>query len=425
VAAWYRWFAVFGVVALVAVGFAYRGQILKLKFSSSSGGTTVPLLGSSVLSGPDLAADTKTFGRMPIVRVYYPGLPSSNAWSGGLAGANHSAVVVSFKALPQNILSGADDAALRHFFDTAPTGHPIYYSYYHEPEDNIARGEFSLSGYKAAWAHVVQLANQAHNPALHSTLILMSWDLVPASHRYWKNYLPGGHIIRVLGWDAYPTGSATNVHPVLQPASGFMGPAIAASKSVGLPYGFPEFGLSTARGRPGWLQSVGSYIMHSGALFASYFNGNTQYPTLRLTDSASQAVWRGFVTESRNGAPTPNPTPSPRPTPSHSSSPPPAGLKVSGLKLSSATVSAGAQKAATLSFMLSQHADVTVCVLNSSGRIVRTMARPLARAGTNKVFYLAYRRAGHRLTAGHYTVLVVAANARGSSSRSAAVTITP
>ena len=59
---------------------------------------------------------------------------------GGLAGADHSAVIVSFKALPTDILSGADDAALTHFFDTAPTGHPIYYSYYHEPEDNIADG---------------------------------------------------------------------------------------------------------------------------------------------------------------------------------------------------------------------------------------------------------------------------------------------
>ena len=44
-------------------------------------------------------------------------------------------------------------------------------------------------------------------------------------------------------------GSATNENPQLTPPADFMGPAIAASKSVGLPYGFAEFGLSTATGR--------------------------------------------------------------------------------------------------------------------------------------------------------------------------------
>jgi hypothetical protein len=258
---------------------------------------SVPLFGSSVTSS-DLAQTTAQFGRMPIVRVYYPGLPASNAWDGGLAGANDSAVIVSFKALPTDIVSGADDAALTHFFDTAPTGRPIYYSYYHEPEDNIADGQFTLADYKAAWARVVALADAAHNPDLHSTLILMSWDLVKASGRDWKSYLPGGGIISTLGWDAYPVGSATNVNPQPTPPADFMGPCITASNSVGLPYGFAEFGLSTATGRAAWMTEVGNYLMSSGALFASVFNGSPQYPTLQLTDPASQDVWKGFVAES-------------------------------------------------------------------------------------------------------------------------------
>src|SRR5882724_6771714 len=96
----------------------------------------IPLLGSSVLSPANLAQVTSQFGRMPIVRVYFPGLPGPRAWA--WAGLNKSAVIVSFKALPATVLSGADDARLRQFFATAPRGHAIYYSYYHEPEDNIA-----------------------------------------------------------------------------------------------------------------------------------------------------------------------------------------------------------------------------------------------------------------------------------------------
>jgi len=423
--AWYRWFAVVGLVALLSIAFAYRQQIQRVTLTTS-GATSVPLLGSSVLSESDLHAVTSDFGRMPIVRVYYSGLPDSNAWTEGLAAANHSAVIVSFKALPTSILSGADDASLRHFFDTAPRGHPIYYTYYHEPEDNIAAGQFTLADYKAAWARVVKIARAAHNPYLHSTLILMSWDLDPYSHRHWKDYLPGGGIISTLGWDAYPVGSAENDNPQLTPPSQFLGPVIAASKSVGLPYGFPEFGLSTARGRPGWLTKVGNYIMHSGALFASYFDGNEQYPTLRLTDPASIAVWRGFVAQSRAGrpAPAPSPTHSPSPAPSSPAQPPPpSGVHVAGLTLDPQTVSVDTETSATLEFHLSQRADVTVCVLNARGAVMRTVARPGSRAGVVTMRYLTYQRLDHTLTAGHYTVLVVASNSGGSASAATPLTV--
>jgi flagellar hook capping protein FlgD len=419
-ASWYRWFAVVGLIAALGVVFAYRAKT-QHPILPMSGTSSVPLIGSSADSFTSLQTVTSEFGHMPIVRVYYPGLPSSNAWNGGAAAANHSAVVVSFKALPNAILSGADDAALRHFFDTAPFGHPIYYSYYIEPEENIASGQFSLSGFKSAWAHIVNLAQAAHNPYLHSTLILMGWDVSPYSHRNWKDYLPGGGIISTLGWDTYPVGSAQpNKSPQLSPPSEFLGPVIAASKSVGLPYGFAEFGLATASGRAGWLTTVGNYIMSSGALFATYFDGNSYNPALRLTDSASIAVWRGFVTQSRIGSPSPTPSPTPTPSPSAS---PPSGLHVATLALNPATVAASAQANATLSFQLSQNANITVCVLNASGKVVRTIARPGTKAGVVTIRYLTYQRVGHSLAAGQYTVLVVASNSGGSASAAHSLTV--
>jgi len=419
----YRWLASFALAfALPGSVFAYRSQNQPAALASP-GARPVPLLGSSVQNKADLARDTANFGRMPIVRVYYPGLPSPDAWTTGLAAANHSAVIVSFKARPTSILSGADNAALRHFFDTAPKGHPIYYCYFHEPEDNIEAGQFKLAAYKAAWARVVAIAAAAHNPYLHSTLILMSWDLVRASHRNWRNYLPGGGIISTLGWDAYPVGSATNEHPQLTPATAFMGPAIAASKSVGLPYGFPEFGLSRASGRTGWLAAVARYIMHSGALFASYFNGNRQYPTLRLTDRSSIAVWRGFVAASRSGQRAPKPTPSGSPSPSPTNHGRPAGLHITGLLLNPSAISRGSQANAVLTVRLSQQADITVCVLSRNGTIMRTIASPGRRAGLARIWYLGRDSRGHQLPAGHYTVLAVAANANGSAAASARLTV--
>jgi hypothetical protein len=395
----------------------------------AAAGSSIPLLGSSV-GYVSLAQTTAQFGQMPIVRVYYPGLPAANAWDGGVAGANHSAVIVSFKALPKDILSGADDATLSHFFDTAPTGHPIYYSYYHEPEDNIADGQFTLADYKAAWARVVALADAARNPDLHSTLILMSWDLVKASGRDWKSYLPGGGIISTLGWDAYPVGSATNVNPQPTPPANFLGPCIAASESVGLPYGFAEFGLSTAAGRPAWMTEVGNYLMSSGALFASVFNGVAEYPTLQLTDQASQAVWKGFVAESARAQSNPSPVPSsPAPsspvrTPTPGGSAPAADASwLTGLNLSPAQFAGSGSNHTTIRFRIGQAADVTVLVLAADGTVLRQIAKPTRAAGQVSVPYYGYTDGGTRLPAGAYRVLVVASNASGSASAEATLTI--
>jgi hypothetical protein len=436
-----------GIVAAALVVVNGRGHHQAARSAAASAG--MPMLGTSISSAASLAQDTAQFGRMPVVRVYYPGLPAASAWTTGLAAANHSAVVVSFKAEPGTILSGADDAALTHFFDTAPTDHPVYYSYYHEPEDNIAAGEFTLADYKAAWARVVQLADAAHNPQLHSTLILMSYDLTAASGRNWKSYLPGGGIISTLGWDAYPVGSATNTRPQLTSPADFMGPCIAASNSVGLPYGFAEFGLSTASGRPGWMTEVGNYLESSGALFATLFNGSPQYPTLQLSDSASQSVWKTFVTQSMQALTQASPSASAPPAPATSapaatpsappasptapataspsaaaSSPAPAaGGWVTGLTLNPARFAATGSNHTVISFRIAHPATVTIQVLNADGTVVRQISKP-ARAGQVSQLYYGYNGSSLRLPAGTYTVRVIATDSGGHASADTKLTLT-
>ena len=404
--------------------------------------TRAPLLGASI-NATDLGQETSEFGHMAIVRTYYSGLPSDNAWTTGRPAANKSAVIVSFKAEPTAILSGQDDAALSHFFDTAPTGKPIYWAYFHEPEGNIADGEFTLADYKAAWAHVVSLANAAHNPDLHSTLILGGYDFRPGAHRNWKDYLPGGGIISTLGWDAYPPGSAKNVNPIAAAPDTFMAQEIAAAKSVGLPYGFAEFGLSTAAGRPAWLSDVGNYLMHSGAVFATYFNGNAQYPTLKLTDAASIAVWKSFVAKS--GSSTTGPAPAPPSAPASPPASPPAsssapaspapsptgtatapatdGPQVSGLALNPPAFTAQPKEHTAITFSLNQGSDVTVLVLDQTGTVMRTIARPALAPGSHAIPYYGFNGRGHRVPTGQYQVVVVASNAHGSGTAQSSLEI--
>lgn len=226
-----------------------------------------------------------TFGSPQVVRVYNPGLPGS--WTGA-AGLVNRPVVVSFKALPLTILSGADDAALQSWFDSAPTNQPIWWSYYHEPEDNIAKGEFTASDYRAAWAHIATLADQSNHPNLHATLILMCWTLNPASGRNFADYYPGPSVIDTLGWDCYNAGYPKGVY---DPPASIFGRAVNLSHQLGKPFGIAEWGSQMAVGDDGtargaWITSVAAYLRAEGASWATYFDSNTG-GTFVLTDAPS------------------------------------------------------------------------------------------------------------------------------------------
>jgi ABC-type cobalt transport system substrate-binding protein len=424
-------FKIFGLFAVLAVvlggvyaGFNEKPHALRLTSDTAAD----PLFGASV-NWQTLAPETAQLGHMPVVRVYYPSTPPATAWTTSPAGLAKSAVVVSWKTLPAEILSGADDAALEHFFDTAPTNYPIYWSYWHEPEDEIASGLFSLADYKAAWEHIAAIAAAAHNPELHSTLILMAWDLNPASHRNFEDYIPSGNIISTLGWDAYPAGSIQDTNVQLTSPADFLGPEIAASKSVGLPFGFAEFALATQDGRPGWLNEVAQYLDTSGALFATYFD-STGWPSMELTDSASIDAWRSIIATSGSdpsGGSSPAPaTSSPAPTPSASatSTTPTSAFSVTGLSVSPDTMTADAGQHVALSFMLSAAANVTVCILDDTGKVLRQISMPSRNAGQVSVNYYGRDDSRANLAPGSYSVLVVASNASGSATAESTLTIT-
>jgi hypothetical protein len=231
------------------------------------------------------AQTVSTFGSPDVIRVYYPGLPGS--WSGP-AGETGKPVIVSFKALPQTILTGADDAALSAWFNAAPTDRTIWWSYYHEPEDNIAAGQFTAAQYRAAWVHIAALAAAANHPNLKATLILMCWTLSPSSGRTFTDYYPGPSVIDTLGWDCYSEGYKKGGYDT--PASVF-GNAVALSKSLGKPFGIGEWGSQMAvgddgTGRAAFIDQSVAYLRGQGASFATYFDSNTG-GTFVLNDSPS------------------------------------------------------------------------------------------------------------------------------------------
>lgn len=204
---------------------------------------------------------------------------------------------VSFKFDPAGVIAGDYDAQMRQWFNAAPTQYRTWWTYYHEPEDNIEAGQFTAQQYRAAWQHLVGLANQADNESLRATLVLMSWSLNSQSHRNWRDYYPGESFIDVLGWDCYNLARKQGRYG--DPSSIF-DPVVSASRNAGKPFGIAELGSLVVEedggvaGRATWLKDVGRYLKNHNAKFVTYFDAPVG-GEFRLLDQPSENAWNSVV----------------------------------------------------------------------------------------------------------------------------------
>lgn len=260
--------------------------------------TTLPGASIHLLSGETfaegLARSDRTYGPLRMVRVFYPGLPP--AWSGSRADVANRTVVVSFKAPPADVVAGKYDARLANWFASIPRDHDVYWSYFHEPENDVEAGNYTAAQFRAAWRRVAGLADRARNPQLRATLILMCWTLNPNSRRSFADYYPGGDVVDVLGWDCYNSGGRYNRYT--DPAKVF-GPMITKSKALGKPWGLAETGSvridgDSGTGRAAWLRSVSSYLNSQRPLWVAYYDYQVSGGDFRLTDTPSQDAWRAW-----------------------------------------------------------------------------------------------------------------------------------
>ena len=292
-----------GVVAATTTTAALAGQQSSSP-SPSSSRAAATLCGASLQQNAGetweeaVARADAAYGGLQSIRIFYGGLPP--AWP-GKADVGRP-VAVSFKASPTDIVNNTDGTldTLRTWFATAPTDQEVYWTYYHEPEDNIAAGEFTAEQYRAAWKVLAKAADEAGNPRLHATLILMEWSLQPASGRDWRDYYPGADTIDVLGWDAY---SSTKPNPTSYRSPQDMYEQIVnISEQEGLPFAIPETGTGLVEGDDGtaraqWLRDTTAYLTEHGALFAQYFDLDWREhggPDFRLSDAPSREAWADF-----------------------------------------------------------------------------------------------------------------------------------
>ncbi|MEU7714889.1 hypothetical protein ACIA8B_27680 [Micromonospora chalcea] len=266
------------------------------------GGTRLTLPGASIgvqngeTFGQALARSDRTFGKLRMARIFFPGLPP--AWSGSRADVVDRTVVVSFKAAPQEINTGKFDSRLTSWFASIPREHNVYWSYFHEPEDDVERGAFTTEAYRTAWKRVAGLAARANNPKLINTLILMCWTLDPKSGRSFDAFYPGSDVIETLGWDCYNWGKKWKRYA---PPQEIYGPMISKSKALGKPWGVAETGSDLVPGDPGagraaWIRSMTSFLNGQRPEFVAYYNQTVSQGDFRLLDQPSIQAWKSFCT---------------------------------------------------------------------------------------------------------------------------------
>lgn len=240
------------------------------------------------------------YGGLQVVRVFYPGLPKP--WQ-SVTDAVGTSLVVSFKADPRRILSGADDQRLERWFADAPRDRDIWWTYYHEPENNVEHGDFTAEQWRAAYKHIATIANSADNPHLHNSIVLMCWTLDPSSGRSVADYFPGVDFVDTIGWDCYSEPSTTEAY---EPPEYLYASAISTSRGLGVGWGIAETGSvkaptdTTGELRAQWLLDAGQYLADEGAEFVVYFDSPIG-GEFRLLDRRSQLAWRDVI--ARYGAP--------------------------------------------------------------------------------------------------------------------------
>ena len=266
-------------------------------------GSVTTLFGASVEAGSNswgeaVADADRRFGRLAVIRVFYPSAPL--AWP-GRAGSVVRPVVVSFKLPPGEVINGRHDSRLTSWFSSAPRDRDIYWSFYHEPEDDVQAGRFSASKYKSAWQRISALARQHGGDNLRATLIVMNWTLSKGSGRDFYDYYPGDEAIDVIAVDAYNTSWRSGTY---KDAGAIVGPVGDLARSRGKQFGIAEVGSrdvsGDARGfgRAQWLREVAAEARKRDAAFVTYWNARGKDSDFRLDDQPSITAWREAVASS-------------------------------------------------------------------------------------------------------------------------------
>lgn len=224
--------------------------------------------------------------------------------------ARGAASAYSFKYTPSEVIAGQHDAALRRFFQGIKDNHPVYWTYWHEPDDELYKDKkFTPADYRAAWKHIRRIADSVKasrpNLEIYATLIIMEYSMRPdiAKSRPLlgpNGMYPGDDVIDVFGVDVYNTNATKG--EIVAPANKYE-KVIRFAREHGKPWAIGEIGSCDVKGKPGgrakFLKDSIEYWIAQDypPVYAAYFNHDwADVCDYRMDDDpAALRVWRDAV----------------------------------------------------------------------------------------------------------------------------------
>jgi hypothetical protein len=167
-----------------------------------------PTVGASAASNLAFTALETAAGPLGARRTYNGALPRS--FSESNAASDVSDRRTSYWSFAPRVATFASDPAAQSafsaFLDTIPAGHKTVIVAWHEPEDNIRQGQFTLAQWGATNNKVGQIIRSKHRPELRHGICLMgpwTFDSRSPYYRYdWKSVL-NFDLVDVVGIDPY------------------------------------------------------------------------------------------------------------------------------------------------------------------------------------------------------------------------------
>lgn len=154
-------------------------QTTVTKDFSVTAGFQIPLLGGCGIDNTEFnafnAAPPTGAGPLQVRRTFDGALPAS--WAASKAGPDVGTGRVSMWSWKPNMTTFATDTTaqnnFRNFLGTIPAGHKVVLTAYHEPEDNINAGSFTLAQFKAVTNKVCEIVKAFGNTNIKTCFIIM------------------------------------------------------------------------------------------------------------------------------------------------------------------------------------------------------------------------------------------------------------
>lgn len=189
---------------------------LEITFGETPAPAGKPMMGGTTSSNSTWTPFDQAFGPVGCRRTYGSTIPASFEASQAGTANDVEAGRASYWSFKPNMTTYATDtsqhAALRTFLRSVPVGHPFTLICYHEPEDNIAAGSFTLAQWKACvqkTGEIVQEINAEKGPnsRLRNGICIMgpwTFDSRSAYDTYDWTFTPAQlAVIDVVGIDPY------------------------------------------------------------------------------------------------------------------------------------------------------------------------------------------------------------------------------